>query len=99
MPKINWSKLPSDGSPDELIVQDKEINVPWILVRSTLHDITHLRIQVEGSWKSLGPGAAEFLPDGLPNLPFPVERLTIKDCPAGTLIGKFGGSSSSLEVA
>ena len=34
-------------------------------------------------------------PDGLPEIPFLLDRLYVTDCPVGALIGKFGRSSAA----
>lgn len=97
MPMIKWTKLPDPDSQNGNFERtDQTFNQPWLLVRKTLQDVTHLQITATGSWSQAGDQPGPFDPDGVPGVPLPKERLDVQDCPPGALIGKFGGSSASL---
>jgi hypothetical protein len=94
---IDWTLLPNPESQTEFRLQDTDAPTPWIRVSNPWPSgsLKHLQITAMGSWTHLQIG--ECGPDGLQKSgPFPADRLTVANCPVGALIGKFGGSSTSV---
>jgi hypothetical protein len=99
IPTNSWTELPYPDSKDEFKLQNENAPTPWIRVCEswTSPSVTHLQITAQGKWTQEQIGECQ--PDGLQKLPFPTDKLPVTDCPVGALIGKFGGSSSSLGPA
>jgi hypothetical protein len=101
MPLIKWNAViekfvikSDDATPND----PKKIETPWLLVVPGMRDYTHLRIQAEGSWTQTGDKIGDCGPDGLAKTDVQVGPLQVKDCGAGALVGKLGGSSASLAM-
>jgi hypothetical protein len=101
MPLIKWNSViePFEIKPDSATPNDpKKVEKPWVLVVPGMRDYTHLRIAAEGSWTQSGTVIGDCGPDGLATTSVQVEALHVKDCGAGALVGKLGGSSATLAM-
>ncbi|SDI38659.1 hypothetical protein SAMN04487926_11618 [Paraburkholderia steynii] len=76
--------------------KDLPIGYPWYFVTEIIGDWTILRFAATGSWACLGQAIKACGPDGHPGLPIAAERLLLPSSCPGTLLGKFGGSTASL---
>jgi len=88
----NWTVLAAAGNFTQ---QPGTVAAPWFPVMETLAGIPSLRIKATGSWNAIAgmlPGCG---PDGVAGLVFDSTQLMLAGCPAGALLGKFGGSSAS----
>jgi hypothetical protein len=86
----NWTELASGFTQPA-----GDVSALWIPVRDTFAGIPHLRIRATGSWSAIGGMLPQSGPDGLSGVAFEDAQLILAKCPAGALLGKFGGSSAS----
>lgn len=89
MISLTWKKIV------EFELGGDSVQAPWIAVLDTIVDATYLQIKAEGSWVAAPGLLAPCGPDGLAGIQM-ADRLITADCPIGALIGKVGGSTSSI---
>jgi hypothetical protein len=99
LPANSWIEMSYPDAKKQFRLVNEDAPTPWIRVCEawTSTGVKHLQITAEGRWKQ--EQILECQPDGLQKQPFPTDKLPVVDCPVGALIGKFGGSSSSLGPA
>lgn len=88
----NWIKL---ASLNEL---PQPFAAPWLMVIDVFEHVDRLKITAEGEWQPLLGLDVKCGPDGFGGLALADAALIIPGCPVGALIGKFGGSSASLDA-
>jgi hypothetical protein len=94
MISLTWTRLGTSA----FTVAAGPVDAPWLVAHEDLIGaMTHLKLKARGAWTPLA-GLPECGPDGLMGQSFPEDRLLLKDCPLGALIGRIGGSSATLKV-
>jgi hypothetical protein len=73
----------------------KDVEAPWLMAVASFDDATHLKLEAIGKWEPAGSVLPPCDPDGLPGFKAADDRLVVRSCRFGALIGKVGGSSAS----
>lgn len=90
---INWTDLDRERKHD---VPALPADGLWTMVRTQISGPAVIRIEARGRWKPAS-GLPECGPDGLRHWAYGRDLLLTRKAPLGALIGKFGGSSSSID--
>lgn len=88
----NWIKL------DTFMAVPPQFEAPWHMLIDVFEHVDRLRITATGEWQPLPGLAIKCGPDGFGGLAVADSALILPGCPVGALIGKFGGSSASLDA-